>query len=318
MLLPTLTALLATSIFQFGGGTDWQLAESIHLATTEPVILMADPKRIWPQCRFEYRTAEELKKQLRLRFDIGFGKEAAWLNCFACDFYMVLRRASYKKSFKPRKLAVEHKGDTVSCSSPAGPVPIEELFSPLSEKRVSWHWFYSGAYFVVDAPSIRGETYFNLLEKAIGGKPTQTERGVYLDFDPKTYRVRGIATLKELERREPMPGGFVGDYKYSEAVLNWISDTRLSKLFNTFENQTVVYDAGDSLEIQHAASARLRNRFPVENDGVKRDPSVVDLWDTMKKAVNWNIPCKVVGSTQGVFGTRYMGMMDGKPFAWDW
>lgn len=312
-------AILTSNSITIEGSID-SITSQLATGLKRNVALVAAPNWRLKKTVVSYESEKELRKRLSSLLDIEMdgsedirGSPGGWPEAF----YFLERREAYKKGLgQEGKFVVSRVGGKLSIITD-GAVTLATALSCLRSNRVTWHWFYEGIQLSVRASNLSEEDYIGLISGTVGAKLKREGKDYKFLFDAESYRSRGISTLLSSAKRNSKPGGTAADYLFSAAVLKWIPKAKLDALF--VERRLMEppwYDTTSVSTIQTAAYNRLKNRFPVEVDGIYRDKSWIDLWDRMRERIDWNQKPWVEGHNSGMFGCRYVGYDDGKMFYW--
>lgn len=305
----------ALATLEFKGGTDTSLLSFMQKETSSNVAVITDPSRRWSRKQFSFEDSQEKRTKL-IAFAKAIEVKDAGLVLGSPDYpesiLVPANRAFLPKLFPKSKIKVTATAGLYSAIT-EGPVEMNKVFSSSFSKGVEWHWFYDGIYLETNISRLKEKPFLSLINEVLGSSLIEKKSSYYLDFDPKAFRKRTSSALIEMAAKEPKRGGRKADFLFSAEAFRIATDQQIYKAYDAPVQEVEVELALNSNQLRKLAIEKLKDRFPIENDGVRRSPADYAMWEKLGPALDLSKPPKVIINPTGNARAVFYGEADGKP-----
>jgi hypothetical protein len=302
-------------VLLFQGGKDEVLATFFRKQTGANVLILTDAERRWKRQSIEYKDSQDKKLKLISTSKAVEVKGSGYVlgaGAYPETELFPTNRAFLDRLFLKSKVKLGSTGGRYTVVT-SGPVTLSRLLGPNLKKHVEWHWYFEGMYLEGHIEDLSQDALLRLVSNCIGSRIIEKHDTYYLDFDPREFRVRATSTLKHLADGQPRRGGRRADYLFSAEALRVASDKQLSAAYEKQNHEKDTELDLNSETLRKMAVEKLKNRFPVERDGVKRNPADYEMWKRLGPALDLSRPPKAIITPNGLARAVFYGELNGKP-----
>jgi hypothetical protein len=215
----------------------------------------------------------------------------------------VLFKNGYHRKEQPIHYpSITLKEGAISISTENGPASLGAFFSVPTKKKVTWHWFFNDMMLCGYVKNASEETFVKTVAEAIGAKVVESDTCYKLEVDPIKYRDRGVALMNALALKRDV---LACDYLFTGACLKELSDKQISEMLISPETELEV--AIYATSVLAAAQNRLETRFPVKRDNIKRDQSMLLIWEQISPKIDWSKRPHAIIKAGSLYSLKYFG-----------
>ncbi|MFN3730186.1 MAG: hypothetical protein ACK4XJ_10775 [Fimbriimonadaceae bacterium] len=273
---------IAASTITFEGGNDQDLVRALAKQTGKSVWTVVDPERTWPKFEAEYDPEKDDLAQVvgsSLKCDTVLTEKAlilrpSWSMAYLSQQKRIIYSSEIERRIlgghQPREVA-EVAGDQIKFDPKGVPHPLYRVVPTGTENRLTWHWFFEGAWLAIDGPGLTLRDYMSALARALGGVAREVPNVTRIDLDGNEFRRRAIATYSELSNGTQavtlLP---IASAKYSAAVYERLTGQQLYDAFRDPTKETLFPELASDSHVQTLARIRLREDKKI--DVLSTDP----------------------------------------------
>ena len=311
--------LLGFAPFAFKGGDANALVHEVALARKVPVCLLATPQKVYPAFTIGSQAPEDFRRVLNLRAGLatntktGLGlSPKAW----PVEAYFLAERPRYVQSVAPKSPKFSRSGDRLTLVTPDAPIDVDGLRELRWSKPLRTHWFYRDLAVWVEARAASEFELLRTIAESVGATFHEDPKGYSFEYDPKSYRNRGVETLGETARN--VGPEVASRAKFTQEALRHLDDVSLRNLFEPSREAAIRKPDPkvpvDTPLLKRLAYDRLAITFGLV-DGKSTKPGLQAVWEHHRKYVDWTLPPLVGLSQSGWYDAILRGTdLDGKPF----
>jgi len=223
--------LAPSGFFSFSGGSDYDLCKEIARSVSEPVVMLAEPRKQWKAFAFGFTGERDFESLLMEKGQIYHFREKSWglaPHTYPIGLYFTTQTSFYTQAFRTATVFAKTTDGKQTVLTVNGPATLSQLFA-YTKKPVRWHWFFDNFRLSAYCIDVKDDEIVRAVADSIGAKVVERSDSFYLDFNPVVYRQRAIATLDILP--EGVYRTLRSDIAITRSCLAWMTDDEISSLF---------------------------------------------------------------------------------------